>query len=676
MVLHFHVDRYFVVIDDVWEVEAWEIIKLALVENNYGSKVIATTRNFDVAKEAGEVYKLKPLSYDDSMKLFYTRISGASGKCLHNQQDDFCNKILRKCAGIPLAIITMSSLLAGKPECEWYEVYNSIGSPPKDNREVEDTMTILSFSYYDLPPYLRTCLLYLSTYPEDYLIEKEPLIWKWIAEGFIDGKQGTRLFDLGERYFNNLINRSLIQVEETWDGKVLGCRVHDMVLDLMRKLSFEENFIALLDDNVEGTPAPSSVHRLAHHHRILGHINSEAMATGMEKVRSYTAFMCCIDNRDQFSRFKLLRVLDILECSFKEGCHLEHLGDLLHLRYLGIRRCQGIPELPEQIGNLKLLQTLDVDVRLPASIVQLTKLVRLCAEHTHAPYGIGNLTSLEVLRIGNTNRLMKELRCLCELRVLEFSSGGMDENTQKDFVESLHNLKKIEHIVLGSFASRADTTMWEAAGFVLPRPLCYLHLLIYFSKMPSCINSLCLPNLSHLILRVNTMYEQDLKILARLPMLCFLYLGTKSTVTGSNINVSDGCFFEKLRFFKTNQMVKFEQPHEDDGCILFHMWNGEGAMPFGPRKSSNSSKAVPSHVMPNLEVLTFDIRLRAIKVNNGDCGNIGIEYLPSLQKLSGWIHLDGVPPAEGGAALAALRNACKVHPNNPTLDMRTYNEVR
>jgi len=158
-------------------------------------------------------------------------------------------------------------------------------------------MTILSFSYYDLPPHLRTCLLYVSTYPEDYLIEKDPLIWKWIAEGFIEGKQGTRLFELGERYFDDLINRSLIQaVEDKWDGTVSGCRVHDMVLDLMRKLSSEENFMAILGDNVKGTPALSNVRQLTHQNGIAEHNNSEAMVTRMPKVRSYTAFRCSIDS--------------------------------------------------------------------------------------------------------------------------------------------------------------------------------------------------------------------------------------------------------------------------------------------------------------------------------------------------------------------------------------------
>jgi hypothetical protein len=148
--------------------------------------------------------------------------------------------------------------------------------------------------------------------------------------------------------------------------------------------------------------------------------------------------MCCINDQNQFLRFKHLRVLEVVECSFNtEGpCYLERLGDLLHLRYLRTERCGGcVPALPKQIENLKLLQTLDVDGGLPASIGQLTKLVRLWAGQSNAPDGIGNLTSLEDLRIrlrGDpmTKRFMKELGSLGELRLLRFSTDGMDERTQ------------------------------------------------------------------------------------------------------------------------------------------------------------------------------------------------------------------------------------------------------
>jgi disease resistance protein RPM1 len=229
---------------------------LAFVENNRKSRIVITTRNREVAGKAGKVCKLQPLSDGYSRKLFLARIFGVESKSSVRQSDDeVSDKILRKCGGIPLAIITMASLLAGKPWEEWSEVYHSIGFANKGKHQVENTEKIISFSYYDLPSHLRTCLLYLSVFPEDYFIEKSTLVWMWIAEGFIQERQGMSSFEIGEGYFNELVNRSMIQmvVKDLYE-MLCGCQVHDMVLDLIRTISYEENFVTILDKNEGAQP--------------------------------------------------------------------------------------------------------------------------------------------------------------------------------------------------------------------------------------------------------------------------------------------------------------------------------------------------------------------------------------------------------------------------------------
>ena len=68
--------RYFVVIDDIWDISVWEMIRCALPDNEVGFTIITTIRNSDVAKKAGGAYKLNPLSLNNSRKLLYRRMSG------------------------------------------------------------------------------------------------------------------------------------------------------------------------------------------------------------------------------------------------------------------------------------------------------------------------------------------------------------------------------------------------------------------------------------------------------------------------------------------------------------------------------------------------------------------------------------------------------------------------
>ncbi|CAL5010484.1 unnamed protein product [Urochloa decumbens] len=249
--MHLHDKRYLVVVDDIWDAKAWDIIHLALLNNHNGSRIITTTRSATVASccssQGGYVYQMKALSFADSKRLFSTRAFGYEELCYPHLEQVF-HRILEKCGGLPLALITISSLLVDKLEIDdWTRVLNAIGCALAKDPDAEDMAKILSFSYFDLPHHLRTCFLYLSVFPEDHVIKKQRLINRWIAEGFIHEEQGRRAYETGEYYFNDLINRSLIQPVDVEYGQATACQVHDIILDYIKCKASEENFVTSLD---------------------------------------------------------------------------------------------------------------------------------------------------------------------------------------------------------------------------------------------------------------------------------------------------------------------------------------------------------------------------------------------------------------------------------------------
>jgi hypothetical protein len=242
--------RYLIVVDDVWREQVWRFVKTAFPDNHNGSRIIATTRINNVAKtccsnSGDQLYQMARLNDVDSRRLLYKRIFCSDSTC-PPQLEIVSDSILKKCGGLPLAIITIASFLANKPQTkdEWERLQESIGS--ESSHENVDSFKvmrdILLLSYWDLPQRLKTCLLYLSIYPEDYHIDCEELKRKWIAEGFIDTQWGD-LDQEADKCFNELVNRSMIQpVDADYDSSIQYCQVHDIVLDIIISLSDEENF--------------------------------------------------------------------------------------------------------------------------------------------------------------------------------------------------------------------------------------------------------------------------------------------------------------------------------------------------------------------------------------------------------------------------------------------------
>lgn len=345
------------------------MIKLALIENNKKSVIIMTTRRDDFAKKVGGSFKIEPLSTGNSRILFNKRLFGSEEHQYCDRQFfEVSKKILDKCGGVPLAIITMSSLLATNKENIglWTNVCESIGSGLETGREILEMRRILRLSYYDLPPYLKTCMLYLSIFPEDYVVRKDRLIWRWMAEDIVRNEMNKAdLFEAGVGYFNELINRGMIQpVSMDAEGKPQACRVHDIMLDVISELSRDENFVMMpADDGIEHQSifSGTKARRLS-----LQRSNTDEATPTMpelSQVRSFTAFSPTA-RVPSLSDFRLLRVLDLEGCSITENgtLDLRHVKKLLHLRYLGLKNTHN-DIVPEELGKLQHLEVLDIEVR-------------------------------------------------------------------------------------------------------------------------------------------------------------------------------------------------------------------------------------------------------------------------------------------------------------------------
>ncbi|XP_037449172.1 disease resistance protein Pik-2-like isoform X2 [Triticum dicoccoides] len=295
---------------------------------------------------------------EHSRQLFHRRLFSSEEDC-PSSLVKVSNQILGKCDGLPLAIIAIASLLAntGRSEHLWNQVKDSIGRALERNHNVEVMIKILSLSYFDLPPHLKTCLLYLSIFPEDSIIEKKTLISRWIAEGFIHKEGIYTAYEVGVRFFNELINRSLIQPVKKGGYMGKSCRVHDIILDFIVSKSIEENFVTFVGVPSLTTMTQGKVRRISM--QVEGKGDSILpMSLILSHVRSFNVFVNTV-NIHSMMDFKHLRVVDFGRNSLLENYHLANVGRLIHLRYLSIYRT-AVSELPEQIGHLQCLEMLDM----------------------------------------------------------------------------------------------------------------------------------------------------------------------------------------------------------------------------------------------------------------------------------------------------------------------------
>ncbi|CAN6380918.1 unnamed protein product [Urochloa humidicola] len=439
------------------------------------------------------------------------------------------------------------------------------------------------------------------------------------------------------------------------NGEVWRCKVHDMILDLIRLKSEEENFLRVTDNaRYMAQSLQSRVRRLSLHlsfgeneHKI------DDTSLNMSHIRSFALFgsTCFIP---PISKFKYIRVLNLKDwhTDGHGSIDLTPICKLFQLRYLNVGReaC-----LPAQIRNLQCLETLDLkklDGDVPSDIIHLPDLLHLVVPAgRRLPDGICAMKSLRTLRdfdvglnsVDNVNGLSE----LTNVRDLCITCTGT--TPQQGTMDALWNS-----------VAKLITCKLRAINFppfgpiTLPPPVAELdclaisqterHLEVLevpsttFPQVPNWVGQY--HKLSILSLTVNMLRQDDINLIVQLSNLYDLKLNIRKTPKERILIHSSAVALPVLKCFTFSCFTP---------CLFF----GAGALP-------NLNKLQLNHHGRGLERYAESILLE------------GIQHLLNLREVhivftNGYFDGRPRPGVTVDDAEAAYRKAINVHPGQSSI---------
>uniref|UniRef100_A0A0E0PTT2 Uncharacterized protein n=1 Tax=Oryza rufipogon TaxID=4529 RepID=A0A0E0PTT2_ORYRU len=594
-------ERYIVILDDIWSSSAWESIKCAFPDNKKGSRIIVTTRNEDVAntcccRPQDRIYKIQRLSDAASRELFFKRIFGMAdaGAPDDDELKQVSDSILKKCGGLPLAIVSIGSLLASKPNRskeEWQKVCDNLGSELESNPTLEGTKQVLTLSYNDLPYHLKACFLYLSIFPENHVIKRGPLVRMWIAEGFVTQRHGLSMEQVGERYFDEFVSRSMVHpVRIDWSGKVRSCKVHDIMLEVIVSKSLEENFASFFCDNGTELVSHDKIRRLSI--RSSSYSSAQRTSNSVAHVRTFR-MSPSIDNIPFFfPQLRLLRVLDMQGSRCMSNKNLDCICRFFQLKYLSLRNT-SVSILPRLIGNLNHLETLDIREtlikKLPSSAANLTCLKHLLAGHKEQltrtssvkflrpssglkmSHGVirnmAKLQSLVHVEIKEHPSVFQEIALLQNLRKLSVLFYGIEVNW-KPFLELLNMLSgSVRSLSIDIFDAQGNISIssLEMLSSLVSPPIFITSFSLTgkLGSLPPWVASL--RSVSRLTLRRSQLRADAIHVLGGLQNLLCLKLYHKSYADDRLVFPQGG--FARVKLLIVDNLVNLEKLHFNEGSM-------------------------------------------------------------------------------------------------------------
>ncbi|XP_039173113.1 probable disease resistance RPP8-like protein 2 [Eucalyptus grandis] len=620
--------RCIVVLDDIWTERAWVGLRNAFPTKDTRSKLLITTRNREVAQHIDpHCFLNEPqfLSQEESWNLLKKKVfpqtkglvveissdgprvgqdivAGQVVEDIAKQSETegqipvitedmkmLAYKLLKKCAGLPLAVVVLGGLLAHN---DWETVHKTINLHFNDKRNVSE---VLALSYDNLPSHLKPCFLYLGSFPEDAEIHAKEVLYMWIAEGFVslnanNKARGISVEDLAEQYVMEFVNRGMVQVRFNLIGKIKSFHLHDLMRDLCISKALEESFLSILniqqDNETENCSTSMAIkvgssckiRRLSLNRNVIPSL--KASRRTLVHLRTLMSFGGVKWESKQFQPIfnycKFLRVLKLENLNVKRSLP-KSMGDLVHLRFLSLAG-SDFNSLPQSMGNVVCMEFLDLVVTryITVSIPNvLWKMRRLRYLHLPHKFAIKEkiLWDRKKLRLGT----LKNLRTLKNFDLKKCDVNDIDKftNLQKLTVLDKYGCVKLEmfpqlvefnlkHLrFLSLYLQYNLWTEGELSKMSNYPHSCKLFINGRIEKLPEHKS---LPQqLRKLILIDSQLKEDPMPILEKLPHLVFLMLGYYAFMGKEMVCSAGG--FPQLKHLLFDALLDLEEWRAAEGAV-------------------------------------------------------------------------------------------------------------
>ncbi|KAJ7954373.1 Disease resistance protein [Quillaja saponaria] len=428
-----------IIIDDIWGGFELERIGVLQEDGHQGSKLLLTSRNYDVLNREMGIqvgFRLEVLQEDEAWSLF-EEMAGDTVK--DPNVKPVAIEVVKRCAGLPVLIATVAKALKDEALFVWK---NALKQLERFDKEVmhEKVFSALELSYNHLKGQeIKSLFLLIALHGQRSVYKYNLLI---IIVGLRLFKYVDTLEDARNRLdkFTKDLKASCFLIED--HSEIV--KIHDLVRDAgssiakkdqLFRIDFEseskewprkdilENFHGLFlsarhqDDLPERLECPQlQVFALKYHQNDLEISDSFFEVMREVKVLCLSKMMLISSPPCIFHGLKSLRALYLYKCILED---LAIVGELTNLEILSVYK-SGIKQLPSEIGRLRRLKMLDLKECNSLEVIPPRVISNLiCLEELNME---GSFTNWEIEARCNSkscNASLSELNELPNLRSLD-----------------------------------------------------------------------------------------------------------------------------------------------------------------------------------------------------------------------------------------------------------------